>query len=72
MRIAEKVRYSINQPFELAGHLINISSSIGIAVYPEHGADEKSLTKHADVAMYHAKNSGRNNVKLFHSDMTAG
>ena len=57
------------QPFELAGHTLNISSSIGVAVYPEHGADEKLLVKSADIAMYHAKKNGRDNVKLYQPGM---
>lgn len=72
LRIAEKILFAINLPFELAGHSINISSSIGVAVYPEHGNDDKLLTKNADIAMYFAKNGGRNNVKLFQSDLTTG
>jgi diguanylate cyclase (GGDEF)-like protein/PAS domain S-box-containing protein len=71
MLVAEKILYAINQIFELDGHRINISSSIGIAVYPEHGGDEKLLTKNADIAMYNAKNGGRNNVKLYRPDMKA-
>ena len=69
IQVAEKVLYALSQPFELAGHRIHISSSIGVAVYPEHGGDEKLLTKNADTAMYYAKNAGRNNVKLYRPDM---
>jgi diguanylate cyclase (GGDEF)-like protein/PAS domain S-box-containing protein len=69
--VAEKILHAINLPFELAGHSINISSSIGVALYPEHGGDEKLLTKNADTAMYSAKNGGRNTVKLYTPDMTA-
>ena len=67
--VGEKIRHALVQPFELAGHCLNISSSIGIAVYPEHGADEKLLVKSADIAMYHAKKNGRNNVKLYQPGM---
>jgi diguanylate cyclase (GGDEF)-like protein len=63
--VGEKIRLALNQPFELAGHSLYISSSIGIAVYPEHGLDEKLLVKSADTAMYHAKKNGRNNVQLY-------
>lgn len=70
MLVAEKILHALNQPFELAGHSISISASIGVAVYPEHGSDEKMLTKSADTAMYHAKNGGRNNARLYQSDMT--
>ena len=55
MRVAEKILHATNQPFELAGHDIRISSSIGIAVYPEHGDTEQHLIKNADIAMYYAK-----------------
>jgi len=71
MHVAGKILDSINQPFELAGHILNLSCSIGVAVYPDHGSDERMLTKNADIAMYHAKNDGRNNVKLYRPDMTA-
>lgn len=67
--VGEKIRNALVQPFELAGHILNISSSIGIAVYPGHGADEKQLVKSADLAMYHAKKNGRDNVKLYQSGM---
>jgi diguanylate cyclase (GGDEF)-like protein len=63
--VAEKIRYSLNQPFEMTGCPVLISSSIGVAVYPEHGNDEKTLLNHADTAMYIAKERGRNNVTLF-------
>lgn len=67
--VGEKIRHSLVQPFELAGHTLNISSSIGIAVYPEHGAEEKLLVKSADIAMYHAKKNGRDNVKVYQPGM---
>lgn len=65
MMVAEKIRHELNLPFELAGYSLKISSSIGVAVYPEHGSDEEQLLKNADNAMYHSKKSGRNNVKLY-------
>ena len=65
MMVAEKILHSLNQTFELAGHDLHISSSIGVAVYPEHGNDEETLIKNADTAMYCAKESGRNTVKFF-------
>lgn len=62
--VAEKIRASLSQPFELAGLSLRISSSIGVALYPEHGADESALFKNADDAMYEAKKNGRNRVML--------
>lgn len=68
-KVGEKILHALNQPFDLAGHSLKISSSIGVAVYPEHGSNEKQLIKSADIAMYHAKKNGRNNVKIFQPGM---
>jgi diguanylate cyclase (GGDEF)-like protein/PAS domain S-box-containing protein len=68
-KVGEKILHALNQPFELAGHSLQISSSIGVAVYPKHGRDEKLLVKSADIAMYHAKKNGRNNVKIYQLGM---
>ena len=67
--VAEKIRHALSQPFDLVGQRMHISSSVGIAVYPEHGKNEKTLVKNADIAMYHAKKSGRNNVTLYRPEM---
>jgi diguanylate cyclase (GGDEF)-like protein/PAS domain S-box-containing protein len=69
LRVAEKIRYALNQPFEIADQNLSISSSTGIAIYPEHGSNEDELTGNADIAMYYAKESGRDNVKLFQKGM---
>ena len=68
--VGEKIRLALNRPFTLAGHNLTISSSIGIAVYPTHGDEEKLLVKNADTAMYHAKKTGRNAVKVFQRGMS--
>ncbi len=68
--VAEIIRHALNQPFMIAGHQLNISSSIGVAVYPEHGVTERSLLKNADTAMYSAKAAGRNNVMLYEPRMS--
>ena len=66
LMVAEKIRQALNQPFELpGGHVVSISSSSGVAVYPDHGEDEITLSKAADAAMYQAKALGRNNVQRF-------
>ena len=66
LKVAEKIRNEINKPFELSGFPpIDISSSIGVAIYPEHGSNATRLTKSADVAMYLAKEKGRNCVVLY-------
>ena len=67
--VAEKIRQTLQQPFDIAGHHLSISSSIGVAVYPEHGHDEKLLLINADIAMYHAKKDGKNNYKFYMPEM---
>ena len=63
--VAEKLRHSLEQPFLLAGQSLAISASIGVALFPAHGADQISLTHAADSAMYQAKEAGRNRAQLF-------
>jgi len=67
LAVAEKIRASLEQPFELAGHSLNISCSAGVALYPQHGLDDLALSKNADHAMYQAKERGRNQVVLYHA-----
>lgn len=66
--IANKVREALNRPFMIAGKTLSISSSMGVALYPEHGSNEIELATHADFAMYHAKASGRDQVTLYTAD----
>lgn len=63
--VAEKIRTSLNIPFLINNLSLGISSSIGIAVFPEHGSDEVELCKNADTAMYQAKENGRDAARLF-------
>lgn len=65
--IARKICCALSQPFDYKDHVLRISSSIGIAMYPEHGHDESAMFKMADAAMYHAKTSGRNAVRMCQS-----
>ena len=55
--VAKKVLASLEPSFDLDGQVLSIGASIGIALYPEHGEDDASLIRHADVAMYEAKSS---------------
>jgi diguanylate cyclase (GGDEF)-like protein/PAS domain S-box-containing protein len=69
VNVAEKVRSAIEQPLSIAGTSIEISASIGIALYPDDGADAESLLRNADSAMYRAKEAGRNTYQLCTDDM---
>jgi len=66
MAVAQKVQQSLRQPFDLSGgQRVHVSSSTGVAVYPEHGGDDTELMRHADEAMYEAKAAGRDRFVLF-------
>ncbi len=65
LAVAEKIRHALAQEFVTEqGLVLGISSSIGVALYPDHGATEKELLRLGDEAMYQAKKSGRNAVYL--------
>jgi diguanylate cyclase (GGDEF)-like protein/PAS domain S-box-containing protein len=63
--VAEKLIQSLNEPFVLNGRAVNISASIGIAVFPTDGESIEELMRHADMAMYQVKNSGRNSHEFY-------
>lgn len=69
LSVAEKIRDSLNQPFAIHGQKLQISSSSGVAISPEHGDEATRLVKHADIAMYYAKADGRDNVKTYQPSM---
>lgn len=68
-RVAEKLMYLIAKPFQIGLHEVTITPSIGIAVYPEDGENFDGLLKSADIAMYRAKQAGRNNYHFFTAKM---
>ncbi|OYV29283.1 MAG: hypothetical protein B7Z82_00720 [Halothiobacillus sp. 20-54-6] len=68
-RMANRLIEQFNQPFVIGHHELNITLSIGIAVYPDDGGDFDSLSKHADIALYRAKESGRNDFRFFTTEM---
>ena len=70
LAVAHRVKDAMRRPFNLDGHEIFVTASIGISLYPEDGEDCTSLLKFADTAMYHAKNCGKNNAKLYSSSLT--
>lgn len=63
--VASKVHQALKEPYLIEGKTLSISSTIGIALYPEHGLDAIQLTANADSAMYQAKRAGGDSVKIF-------
>jgi diguanylate cyclase (GGDEF)-like protein/PAS domain S-box-containing protein len=68
-QVAERILYALRQPFMLAGHATRISASIGISIYPKDGRDLNGVMMSADLAMYHAKASGRDAFRFYSSQM---
>ncbi len=64
MRVAEKLRASLARPFRIGGEELRLSASIGVALAPARGADPSSLLREADLAMYEAKQAGRDAVRM--------
>lgn len=67
--VAEKFLHLLKPPFSVAGNEFYITGSIGISVYPKDGTGVEELMKNADIAMYEAKKSGRNNYLFFSDEM---
>jgi diguanylate cyclase (GGDEF)-like protein/PAS domain S-box-containing protein len=66
---AEKLLLALSEPHRIDQHELEVTVSIGIATYPDDGTDAEALLKRADFAMYHAKDSGRNNYQFFEPKM---
>lgn len=67
--IAEKILHSLPPPIAIPPHVLHVTTSIGIALVPADGEDVDGLMKAADVAMYRAKEQGRNNFQFYTPDM---
>lgn len=67
--IADKLLFEASQPFEIHGQECQLSASIGIATFPADGHDAQTLLKNADIAMYRAKNKGKDNYQFYASEM---
>ncbi|MDE2628305.1 MAG: EAL domain-containing protein [Burkholderiales bacterium] len=68
--VASRIGALMRRPFVLEDREVTLTTSIGIALYPHDGGNAATLLKHADTAMYHAKNSGRDNAKLYSASLT--
>lgn len=66
---ADRVMRAMSAEFVVHGHSLSITCSIGISIFPEHGADAETLIKNADGAMHLAKDGGRNLVRFFTNEM---
>ena len=69
--LAQRLVDALGAPYELDGHTISISASIGIALAPDDGMDADQLLRHADLALYRAKADGRGCVRFFETEMNA-
>ncbi|WP_293132444.1 GGDEF and EAL domain-containing protein [Microcoleus sp. bin38.metabat.b11b12b14.051] len=67
LKTAQRILDNLKPAFKLEGQSLHVSSSIGIAVYPNDGEDAETLVKNADAALYCAKERGRNNYQLYTS-----
>lgn len=70
MRVATKLTEVLRVPFQLEGHELFVSVSLGISIYPDDGSTGEVLMANADAAMYRAKEKGRDNFQWFTSEMT--
>lgn len=71
VRLARRIIEEIKQPLEVEGNEMFVTTSIGVAVYPDDGSTAEGLLKNADTAMYRAKDLGRNSYQLYSSAMNA-
>ena len=69
VEVARKILAAVALPVRLGVHELSVTPSIGISVFPQDGRDFETLLKHADTAMYHAKESGRNAYRFFAAAM---
>ncbi|WP_426436866.1 bifunctional diguanylate cyclase/phosphodiesterase [Bradyrhizobium genosp. P] len=70
-RVANVLLAALSEPLQLSGHECHTTASIGIATYPADGSDVQSLTKNADMAMYLAKEDGKNGFRFFSREIKA-
>jgi diguanylate cyclase (GGDEF)-like protein/PAS domain S-box-containing protein len=67
--VASRIVKSVGAPYFFEGHELFVSASVGIAIFPTDGDTSADLLRNADIAMYHAKEIGRNNYQFFNADM---
>lgn len=62
--VALKVIEAVSQPYAIEGHTVNVTTSAGVGIFPDHGADADELMKSADLALYEAKRAGKNTYRI--------
>ncbi|MCX4063861.1 MULTISPECIES: PAS domain S-box protein [Pseudomonas] len=67
--LANTLRELLSEPMFLDGHRLQVTPSMGVALIPDHGSTPADLLKRADIALYRAKDSGRNTTQMFHNSM---
>ena len=70
-QVANKLLKLFAEPIRIGPHELRVTPSIGLALYPAHGTDAITLMRHADLAMYQAKNKGRNRVQVYSDQMNS-
>jgi diguanylate cyclase (GGDEF)-like protein len=68
-KVAQRILKILSKPFQLEGHEVFVTGSVGIAIFPNDGKDMDALLKNADIAMYHAKEQGKNNFQFYKQSM---
>ncbi|WP_339220852.1 EAL domain-containing protein [Paenibacillus sp. FSL H8-0332] len=71
-RQLSRIQEALSMPHRIKGHLLYNTASIGISIYPQNGEDADYLVKQADLAMFHVKETGRNNIFQYSEDLEAG
>lgn len=69
--ISKRIADALSQPIRIKNHFVEITASIGIAIYPDHAESSEELIRNADIALYKAKEQGKNRVAYFSGDMEA-
>ncbi|MCX7596675.1 MAG: EAL domain-containing protein, partial [Fischerella sp.] len=71
VQVARRILQALETAFHIEGHELYVSASLGIALFDEHSPDAETLIQHADAALYHAKDEGRNNYQFYTTSISS-